>query len=47
MRYRVFLSLTIIVLLITVTGAGAQLWQQSSQNPICKKIYNQTQNPSA
>ena len=39
-----FLPLTIILLL--ATGASAQLWQQSSQNPFCKKIYNQTQNPS-
>jgi hypothetical protein len=43
--YRGFFALTIIVLLMT-TGAGAQLWQQSSQNPFCKKIYSQTQNPS-
>ena len=44
--YRQFLALTIIVLLVTDTGASAQLWKQSSQNPFCKKIYNQTQNPS-
>lgn len=44
--YCPFLALTIIVLLVTATGASAQLWKQSSQNPFCKKIYNQTQNPS-
>jgi hypothetical protein len=44
--YRQFLALTIIVLLVTATGASAQLWKQSSQNPFCKKIYNPTQNPS-
>lgn len=46
MRYRGILSLTIIGLLITATGVSAQVSQQSSQNPFCKKIYNQTQNPS-
>jgi hypothetical protein len=44
--YRSIVSLTTILLLATATAASAQLWQQSSQNPFCKKIYNQTQNPS-
>jgi hypothetical protein len=45
-EYRRIFSLLTILLLATATAAHAQLWQQSSQNPVCKKIYNATQNPS-
>jgi len=31
---------------VTAAGSSAQVWKQSNQNPFCKKIYNQTQNPS-
>src|SRR5215469_14592866 len=44
--YSRFLALTTIALLVTAAGSSAQVWKQSNQNPFCKKIYNQTQNPS-
>ena len=45
-RYSRLLPLTIIALLATAIGASAQVWKRSSQNPVCKHIYNATQNPS-
>jgi hypothetical protein len=45
-KFRSNARLTTGLLLATATAASAQLWQQSSQNPFCKKIYYQTQNPS-
>jgi hypothetical protein len=45
-RYSQLLPLTIIALIVTATGASGQAWKQSSQNPVCKSIYNATQNPS-
>lgn len=41
-----FVPLTLILLLVTASGASGQVWKQSSQNPKCKNIYNPTQNPS-
>jgi len=38
--------LALVVVTLATAGASGQLWKQSSQNPVCKKIYNPTQNPS-
>jgi hypothetical protein len=44
--YSRFVPLTLILLLVSATGASGQVWQQSSQNPTCKNIFNPTKNPS-
>jgi hypothetical protein len=46
MEFSRWLPLAIIALLVTTVEASAQVWTNSSQNPVCKSIYNPTSNPS-
>jgi len=46
MKFSRWLTLAIIALLVTTVEASAQVWTASSQNSVCKSIYNPTSNPS-